>query len=123
MSQNGPTFVMKSMDTFSMKVELAIPPENPIMRGFLTVDAYVKSKAEFRELADKELEDGEYFDAIVHAVHGLGDANGNPIEGEDAIREVKEGKLSMYYLPAIVTAYFEQYGEARRKNSKRLPRR
>lgn len=123
MSSQKATFVMKEMNTFPLRVDLVIPPENPIMRGYITVDAVVKSKEEFKVLAEADMDDVEYFAQIVQAVHGLGDANGNPIEGEAAMREVQTGRLSMYYIPAIVSAYFEQYGEARQKNSRKSSRR
>ena len=123
MSETAPTFRMKEIKTFPLKVELAIPPENPVMRGYITVDALIKSKGEFKALAEAELDDTEYFKQIVTAVHGIGDVNGNLLEGEAAMEEVQTGSLSMYYIPAIVSAYFDQYGEARRKNSRTSSRR
>lgn len=123
MANQSPTFIMKSMPTFPLKVELAIPPERPVMKGFITVDAVVKSKEEIKTLGEQNYEDGEFFDQLIQAVHGLGNDAGAVLEGEDAMKEVKEGKLSMYLVPAIVSAYFEQYGEARRKNSRTSQRR
>lgn len=123
MATGNPTFVLKSIDTFPLKVELAIPPEKPIMRGHITCDAYIRNKDEIKALADENLEDGEYFDRLIKSVQGLGNDAGTALEGDDAIKEVKEGRFSMYLVPAIVQAYFEQYGEARRKNSRTSQRR
>lgn len=119
----APTFILKEMKTFPLKVELAIPPERPVMRGYITCDALVRSKEEMRSLAEENLEDPEYFDRLIQAVHGISNEAGTALTGEEALEEVKNGRFSMYFLPAIIGAYFEQYGEARQKNLRKSLRR
>lgn len=114
------TFVLKKIDTFPLRVELAIPPENPVMKGHLTIDCKVKTKGEVRDLQERGLTDSEYFAEVATAVHGLGTDAGDALEGAAAMAEFTEGRYSMYLLQAFITAYFEQYGEARRKNGQRL---
>lgn len=122
--QSGPvSFTLKEIDIFSLKVELAIPPENPKMKGFLNVDFFVKTKDEVKELGEEGLDDSEYFSRLVSSVRGLGGADGEALTGQAALDEVQQGKYSMWMVPAIIQAYFEQYGEARRKNSKGSSRR
>lgn len=120
MTEQKATFILKAIDTFELIVNLSIPPEKPIMKGFLTVDAKVMSKNEVKDLVEAELPDTEYFDKIVKGVRGMQSAEGVVLDAEtDAIEEVKNGRMSQWLMPAIVQAYFEQYGEARRKNLNR----
>lgn len=121
---SNPTFKLKMIETFPLEIELSIPPENPVMRGKIVCDAIIQTKEQVKALGERELEDTEYFDNIIKAVHGLGAYDSDePLEGQAALDEVRNGRFSMYFLPAIIQAYFEQYGEARRKNSKSLRRR
>jgi hypothetical protein len=122
MSNQQVTLALKTIETFPLKVEIAIPPEKPIIQGTIVADCYIKNREEIKALNEEQLTDSEYFDRIVHGVRGLGNDNG-ALTGDDAMVEVKDGKYSMYLLPAVVGAYFEQYGEARRKNSKTSLRR
>jgi hypothetical protein len=117
------SFTLKEVTTFTLKVELAIPPENPRMKGFLSVEYFVMSKDDVKQLGEEGLEDAEYFAKLVSAVHGLAGVDGQPLIGIAALDEVRAGKYSMWLVPAIIQAYFEQYGEARRKNSKGSSRR
>lgn len=115
------SFQIREVDTFEIRIDLAIPPEKPTMRGHIFVDAIPRTKEEVRELSRDELDDEAYLRQLVHGIRGLGDKNGNPISGDDAFAEVATGKLSMWLMNAIIGAYFETFGEARRKNA--LPRR
>lgn len=116
----GISFSLKQkVDTFARKIELAIPPDDPQITGHITVVYKVRSKAEVTELSERGLSDEEYIREIVTSVQGLGDANGNELTGDAAISEVLTGAFSMWLVPAIVAAYFEQYGEARRGNSRK----
>ena len=115
----APTLLLKKIETFPMKVEVAIPPENPIMRGHVTVHCKVKTKAEVKDLRERELEDKEYFEEVATGVSGLSAPDSDEaLEGMEAITEFTEGRYSLYLLNAFVEQYFEQYSDARRKNSK-----
>lgn len=108
----------KKIETFSREIQLAIPPSNPQITGFITVEYKVRSKAEVKELSERGLQDEEYIREIVAAVHGLGHPETDEeLKGEAALNEVLNGHYSMYLVPAVVTTYFEQFAEARRGNS------
>ncbi len=106
--------------TFSRQVKVRLPTDNPAVfnEGTITVGYRVKSKDEIKDLAARELSDQEYFDECVVSVDGLGDSDGNAISGDAALTETRSGNWSTYLLQAIISDYFEQYGEARVKNSK-----
>jgi len=106
------TFVFKPVDFFPLKVEL----ECPVGKGFFTLDCKVKSKPEVVALQDQGLTDREYFDELVNAVHGCPDNR----EGAEAMTWFCEGPVSMWALAAFIATYFEQYGDARRRNGQKL---
>lgn len=120
---NAPTFLLKEIITFPMTVHLAIPPEDPTMKGSIIVDVAVKSRSEVKEMSEKNVPDEEFFRDIVKGVRGLGDVNGNLLNPEDGVKEVLTGRFSMYMVPAIIKQYYEQYGEARQKNSEKPQKR
>lgn len=113
------TFPIKKVDTIEIKIDLAIPPENPVIKGQIAVDCFLLPKDKVKELLESGLDDADFLPKIAKAIRGLGNESG-PIEGKAAFDEVLTGQYSMYLLPAITQAYFEQFGEARRKNSKPL---
>lgn len=117
----GVTFTIKEVETFPIKVEMAIPPVGkPEMQGVITVRCNIKNKDEVKSLAEEQLSDSDYFDRIVIGIEGMGRKEGDNVRllsSEEAIDEVKNGRYNMYFLNSIITAYFEQFGEARRKNS------
>lgn len=116
MSGTPVTLSLKKITTFPLKIDLVIPPQNPTIKGYITVDCKARSRDENRELLDQGLDDAAFLREIAVNIRGLGNEDG-AIEGDDAFKEVTEGQLSMYLLPAIVGAYYEQFGEVRRKNS------
>lgn len=118
MSNPAVTFTLKKIATFPLKIDLAIPPQNPQIKGYITVDCKARTREENRELLDQNLADAEFLKEISVNIRGLGDADGNAIEGEEAFKQCTEGEHSAWLLPAIVGAYYEQFGEGRRKNSK-----
>lgn len=119
MADKGPSLILKEIPSIPVRVEFAIPAKNPILQGFLIANCNVMSKPDMKAMAeDDDMKDDEMFDQIVVSVEGIGTSQGTLLEGQAALDEVKKGKLSQYLLPAIVGAYFEQFGEARRKNSK-----
>lgn len=122
-----PTLIAtKAIHTAPLKITIAIPPENPTIRGYFTGHAKVRSKAENTALLERYQdwsEDGDSDESLVRELYdgfsGLGDENGQELSGEAAFDAVLSGPLSAYLVPAVVQAYFAQYGEARQGNSAR----
>ena len=110
-------------DTDTFDVHLRIPPENPRMRGFITVTAKVRSKAELKAFGER-IDAGEY-DGDIEAlrdmfteIKGLG-TDAGPIEGEAVWEFLQTSKAGSYIVPALIEAYFQQYQQARQGNSQR----
>lgn len=110
------TLVLKKVETFPLVIEI----DCAAATGKLTLDCRVMSKPDIVKLQEKGLSDPEYFAEIVTAVHGAPGPDGAELEGKDALDFVTNGPLSAYLLVAFVGAYFEQFGDARRKNGQRL---
>jgi hypothetical protein len=121
MSEQQTTFSTKKIvETFPMKIQLALPPDKPELEGYIMCDAVVRTKPQIKKLSEEGLTDEEYLRQVVKGIHGLGHPETDaPLVGEDAFKEALEGRYSMWILGAIVDGYFAQYGEARRKNSNR----
>ncbi len=83
--------------------------------GYFTGHAKVYSKAQFADLL-KEMQDGGYEDREEELLRHLYDRFDGFGEG-DGFAELLTGKASAYLYPAAISAYFEQFGEARRGNS------
>lgn len=113
---------LSKSDTVAMQVRLSIPTDKPTVFNEGTIDCQVKilSKQRLKELQEQETGDAEYLKEILQSVTGLGDADGNPLVGEEALANVYEGTWSTFLQPAIVQSYFAQFVEARVKNSKPL---
>lgn len=107
-------------ETVALPVKLRLPTATAgvFNEGSITAQVVVLSKDQLKDLADAETSDADYIKTIVKDVEGLGDAQGNPIKGEAALAEVLNGDWSSFLQNAILAAYFEQFGEARVKNSK-----
>lgn len=107
-------------NTVSMPCKLRLPTENPAVfnEGSINCKVKILSKDEIRALGEAEPTDAEYIERLLVSVEGLGDEDGNPISGEAALAEVRTGQWSTFLQSAIIQAYFEQYGDARVKNSK-----
>jgi hypothetical protein len=122
MSNQVATFTTKKIDTAPLKITIAIPPENPKIKGYFTGHAILRSKVENKELFDRidagEVEDEQLVRECYESFDGLGNAAGY-CEGEAAFVEILTGPNSAYLTPAVIQAYYEQYGEARQKNFKR----
>ncbi|HMN33910.1 MAG TPA: hypothetical protein PKE36_00645 [Chiayiivirga sp.] len=75
-----------------------------------------------RKLALSDSDEGDADAAMVRELYdsfeGLGDDSGD-LNGEAAFEAVLTGPLSAYLTPAVVGAYFEQYGDARLGNSRK----
>lgn len=117
------TLTTKKIDTAPLKIAVAIPPENPQIKGYFVGRAKIRSKAENKALFER-IDSGELSDdeALVRELYegfdGLANEQG-PCVGEAAFQELLTGHLSAYLVPAVIQAYYEQYGEARQGNSKR----
>lgn len=117
------TLTTKKIDTAPLKIAVAIPPENPQVKGYFVGQAKIRTKAENKALFER-IEAGELSDdeALVRELYasfdGLGNDKGECV-GEAAFTELLTGSLSAYLVPAVIQAYYEQYGEARQGNSKR----
>lgn len=112
------TFVSKKIETAPLEIHLVIPPEKPRLRGFITCDSVIRTRAEMKELNEANLNDEDYLRAAVTAIHGLA-TEAEPtvaLEGEAAFAEALTGPNSAFILVAIVEGYNAQYGEARQKN-------
>lgn len=116
------TFTTKKIDTAPLKISIAIPPENPKIKGYFTGHAILRSKVENKELFDRidsgEIEDDQLLHELYTGFDGLANAAGY-CEGEAAFVEILTGPNSAYLTPAAIQAYYTQYGEARQGNFKR----
>jgi hypothetical protein len=104
---------LKEATTF----ELSIKIDCPVASGSFTADAKVRTKPEFKALLDRvqadELTDEQVVRELVTGFKGL------PCEAGKEFEFVLTGPASAYLIPAVIQAYFEQFGEARTGNSKR----
>lgn len=116
MSGPAVTCTLVKIETFPLTIHLAIPPQAPQIKGYITVDCAPRNREQNRELLDQNLSDAEFLKQIAVNIRGLGNKAG-PIEGDAAFEECINGEWSAWLLPAIVSAYYEQFGEGRRKNS------
>ena len=109
----------KVITTFPVRIDLALPPEKPELKGHIMVDAFARSKPEIKALSEEGLTDEEYLRRLVGGIHGLGHPETDaPLIGEAAFTEALEGRYSQWITAAIVDGVFAQYGAARTKNSK-----
>ncbi|ENE1253401.1 hypothetical protein ABM187_003624 [Stenotrophomonas maltophilia] len=111
---------LKKVAIVCRQVKLRLPTDTPdaFNEGTITVGVKILTKEKLKDLADADLHDTEYLRQILVSVSGLGDEDGNPVEGDAALAEVYNGPWSTYLQNAILQDYWEQYGEVRVKNSK-----
>lgn len=107
-------------NTVHLPVELRIPTDQPNVFATGTIQCQVKilAREEIKAIQDNPVEDEEYLRKILVSVAGLGDADGKAIEGDAALEEVFNGSFFAFLQPAIIGAYFDQFGRAHVKNSK-----
>ena len=115
------TFNLKPVTTVPLKIEIAIPGG---ARGHFIGNARVRSKADNKALVERYRDfqgEGDPDEGFVRELYdsftGLGDADGNELTGDAAFEAVLKGPFSAFLTPAVVQAYFAQYGEARMGNS------
>lgn len=121
------TLVTKAIQTVAIKIQVAVPPEKPEVQGFFIGNAIIRTRPEQQALLDR-VDNGEFEteEQILREMYtgfeGLGtEANGDQaLTGENAWSELLTGPLSGYLPTAAIQAYYAQYADARRKNSKRL---
>lgn len=116
------TLKIVAKETTAIRIDIAIPPEKPEIKGHFIGHARVRSKADNKALLEKFSHwegEGDADEAIVRELYdrfdGLGDDSGD-LSGEAAFDAVLRGPLSAYLTPAVVSAYFEHFGEARLGN-------
>jgi hypothetical protein len=104
----------------ALPVKLRLPTETPgtFNEGSITCKVVVLPKERLNELADAGTPDAEYIGEVLKSVEGLGDDEGQPMIGDTALTAVTSGPWSTFLQAAILASYFEQFGDARVKNSK-----
>ena len=101
-------------NTVHLPVELRIPTDQPNVFATGSIQCQVKilAREEVKALQDGPIEDEEYLRKILVSVTGLGDSDGKAIEGDAALEEVFNGAFFAFLQPAIIGAYFDQFGRA-----------
>lgn len=104
----------------ALPVKLRLPTENPntFNEGTITCKVVVLPKDRLAELSDASTPDAEYISEFLKSVEGLGDDEGKALVDDAALEAVRTGPWSTFLQAAILAAYFEQFGDARVKNSK-----
>ncbi len=107
------TITITEAKTHPIRVDV----QTSVAKGYFTGHAKILTKAAFAELVE-EVKDGGYegrdeelLRLMYERFEGFGDSDG--------FAELLTGHASAYLYPAAITAYFEQFGEARRGNSQR----
>ena len=115
---------IKKIPTGEIKISVAIPPDDPQVRGTFIGNAKIRNKAELKALQERIEREQMDDEAIVRELYAdfdkLEDEEGRVLTGEASIQEVVKGELSAFLVPAVVQAYYAQYGEARAGNSRPL---
>jgi hypothetical protein len=120
------TLITKVIATAALTINIAIPPEKPTIQGCFIGHAIIRSKPEQQKLLDRvdnnEFETEEQvLREMFTGFDGIGrEGSDQALEGEEAWTELLTGPLSAFLMSAAMQAYFATYGDARRKNSKRL---
>jgi hypothetical protein len=110
------TFTLKKVETFPLVLEL----DCPLGKGKLTLDCKPKDRASQQAMVDNGAGVEALFDDVVAAVHGAPGDDGEELTGQAALTWFKEGPVSGYTMPNFRDAYWEQFGDARRKNGQKL---
>ena len=122
-----PTLITKVVTTAAIKIHIAIPPEKPTVQGYFTGHAIIRTRPEQKALLDKvDNNEFETEEQILREMYSSFDGLANDkapdveLTGDDAWVELTTGPVSGYLPTAAIQAYYAQYGDARRKNFKRL---
>ena len=122
-SSKKPTLVLKDISTFPLTVNIALPPEKPKIRGYITAHAVIRDRDEVKKLRE-DITGGEYDSdgAVLREMYDKLEGIATPqeptvaLEGDEAFDYVIEGKYNVYLIGALMAAYFEHFDEARAKN-------
>lgn len=121
--QKKPTLVMKEINTFPLTVNIALPPDKPKIRGYITAHAKIRDRDEVKKLRE-DITGGEYdSDGAVlrdmyESLEGIAtpQAPTESLDTEEAFEYVINGKFNVYLIGALMDKYFEHFDEARAKN-------
>lgn len=115
------TFTVAKIATAPLKITLAIPPERPVLKGYITGRAIVRPQTDIKAFSERckteEISNEDVLRWQYEGFDGLANADGY-CEGEAAFQEILTGENSAYLIPAVSGAYWEHYGEARQGNYK-----
>lgn len=115
------TLTIKKIETAPLKITVAIPPENPQIKGYFIGHAIIRTKDGNKQLGDR-IDAGDFSDndeALLRELYvgfdGLANAAG-ACTGDAAFKEILTGEASAYLIPAALQGYYDQYGLARQGN-------
>jgi len=113
---------LSKTNTITLPVSIRLPTDDAgkSNEGTLKVRYNLLPQQEVAEMVDATVSDREVIDRVLVEVIGLGDADGQPISGADALDVVLNSGWSRHLQMAIVGEYFEHFGQARVKNSRPL---
>jgi len=109
--------------TITLPVSIRLPTDDAgtSNEGTLKVRYHLLPQQAVAEMVDAaSMTDRDVIDRILVEVIGLGDADGQPISGAEALDVVLNSGWSRHLQMAIVGEYFEHFGQARVKNSRPL---
>lgn len=107
------TITISEAKTHPIRVDI----NTSVAKGYFTGHAKVMTKAQVEEMRDQVL-DGEYEGRDEDLLRAMYDRFEGFGEG-DGFKDVLEGPASAYLSAAASTAFFEQFGEARKGNSRK----
>lgn len=115
------TLMIKKIDTLPVTVDVAIPPEKPVLKGKFVAHAKVRSKDEIKALGER-ISSGEFEnndEALLRELYttfdGLGDAEG-PYDADKAWAFILKGQFSAQLTILLLNRYYEAHSEARQGN-------
>jgi len=111
---------LSKTNTITLPVTVRLPTDDAgkSNEGTLNVRYTLLPREEVIALNKQELTDREYIERVVVGVEGLGNDEGQPISGADALAAVLDSPWSGYLQLAILEEYFTHFGQARVKNSR-----
>jgi len=111
---------LSKTNTITLPVSIRLPTDDAgkSNEGTIKVRCNLLPQQDVAEMVDASISDSEVIDRILVEVIGLGDADGQPISGADALDVVLTSPWSRHLQMAIVGEYFDHFGQARVKNSR-----
>jgi len=118
------TLMIKEIKELPLTANVAIPPENPQLKGKFKAYAVMRSKDEIKELGER-MSAGEFANddekllrEMYTKFEGLGDKDG-PFNDEKSWDFVLHSKYSAQLIILLLNLYYEGHSEARQGNSGR----